>query len=107
MATDKRFPIVDIENQGADREFDGFPMREQVGFDGQNLQRLNASNMAVKITVVGTTTYVAQAAPGTPQSTAKWKVMKIDESSGTVITWADGDADFDNVATDLTTLNYL
>ena len=62
--------------------------------------------LAVKITESGTTTYIAKAVVGTLQSSALWQVMKIDESSGTVITWADGDAFFDNVATDLTILNY-
>jgi len=39
-------------------------------------------------------------------TTAAWQARKIDTSSGVVITWADGDANFDNVATDLTSLSY-
>lgn len=61
---------------------------------------------AVKITVSGTTTYVGKAAAGSAQASALWQVMKIDESSGLVLTWADGNTNFDNVATDLTALNY-
>ena len=79
---------------------------ETLGFDGQSLQRLNASNMAVKVTVSGTTTYLALAAPGTAEATAKWQARKIDTSSGVIITWADGNSDFDNVASDLTALTY-
>lgn len=31
--TDSRFSKQDIENKGADRTFEGFPMREVVGYD--------------------------------------------------------------------------
>ena len=63
---------------------------------------------ATKITVSGSYTYIGIAAPGTAQATAKWQCKRIDESvSGTtIITWADGSANFDQVATDLTALTY-
>ena len=61
---------------------------------------------ALKRTVVGAVTYVAEALPGTLQAAGAWRVQKIDSSSGTVITWADGNDNFDNVATDLTVLTY-
>lgn len=63
---------------------------------------------ATKVTVDGDYTYIAVAATGTDQSAARWQVKKIDESvvGTTVITWADGNANFDNVATDLTALTY-
>lgn len=61
---------------------------------------------ALKVTEVGSVTYVAVAAPGTAQATAKWQVKKIDQTSGVVVTWADGDCNFDNVSTDLTSLTY-
>ena len=66
------------------------------------------SAQAKKITVVSSVTYIASAKPGTAQASALWQVKKIDESVAgtTVITWANGDANFDNVATDLTTLSY-
>ena len=66
----------------------------------------SAPPQATKITTSGLITYVATAAPGTAQSSAAWQVKKIDETSGMVITWADGDANFDNVATDLAALSY-
>lgn len=94
-----------ILNQSFDRELQQL-MVEGVGFDGQNLQRLNADNMATKITVAGSITYVAKAATGALQADAVWQCKKIDETTGTVITFADGDANFDNVATDLTALTY-
>lgn len=101
----KQYSQEHIQNAGFDHDFQ-VPVSEGLGYDGTNLQRMNADNMAIKITEVGDVTYVAMAAPGTAQSTAKWQVKKIDSSSGTVITWADGNADFDNSATDLTALNY-
>jgi hypothetical protein len=66
------------------------------------------ANYAQKITESGGYTYVAVALPGTLQSAASWQVKRIDETTAgtTIITWADGNANFDNVATNLTTLSY-
>lgn len=62
---------------------------------------------AVKITTSGTSTYVGKATEGTVQSSATWQAKKIAVSgSDTIITWADGNSNFDNVATDLTALSY-
>lgn len=63
-------------------------------------------NLALKVTVSGAITYVAEAAIGTAQSAASWRVKKVDTTSGTVVTWCDGNDNFDNVATDLTALSY-
>lgn len=60
--------------------------------------------LAAKITSSGGYTYVGEAAPGTAQATAAWRCCRID-STGTTV-WADGDGNFDNVATDLTALSY-
>lgn len=77
------------------------------GYDGQNYQVNKSENLNSKITVVGSDTYIGVAAPGTAQATAKWQCKKVSESGGTTtITWADGNASFDNVATDLTSLTY-
>jgi len=110
MAITKSTPTIknSVQNNigsSFDEDF-GVLATEGLGYDGVNLQRLGADNMAVKITVSGTDKYVGLAKPGTAQATAKWQVMKIDTASGTVITWADGDSDFDNVATDLPVLSY-
>ena len=71
-----------------------------------NIGNVGSVPYAVKITISGNITYVGKAAVGTAQGTAAWQCQKIDESSGTVITWADGNSNFDNVATDLTALTY-
>lgn len=101
----KPYSEMHIANQGFDADFQ-VPVVEGLGYDGKNLQRLNANALNFKITEVGAITYIAKAAPGTAQSEAKWQAMKIDESSGMVLTYADGNPNFDNVATDLTSLNY-
>jgi len=94
-----------IQNSSFDPEF-GVLVVGLLGYDGANLVRQSADTLAMKMTVVGSVTYIAVAAPGTAQATAKWQVKKLDETSGLVITYADGDAEFDNVATDLTALSY-
>ena len=70
-------------------------------------------NWAHKITedTANGITYIARAVTGTDLADASWQVQRIDESTktvdgNTIITWADGNDDFDNVATDLTSLVY-
>ena len=71
-----------------------------------NGNQVSDGPMALKVTTSGSITYVGIAAPGSSQSSAVWQCKKIDETTGTVITWADGNANFDNVSTDLTSLTY-
>jgi len=73
---------------------------------GQPFKFTDLVNYAMKITEDGSNTYIACANPGTAESAAKWKVMCLDDSTGIRITWADGNTNFDNVATDLTALTY-
>lgn len=77
---------------------------EGLGHDGVSMQRKNADNMAIKIQTSGTDTFVGLAAPGTAEATEKWQAQKIDTDGN--VTWADGNADFDNATTDLTGLDY-
>lgn len=63
-------------------------------------------NLAKKITVDGTITYVASGPLGASQADAVWQVKKIDATTGVVITWQDGNDLFDNTATDLTSGNF-
>lgn len=105
-------PTIDKTEQGIlNRSFDEDYQTlvfQALGFNGVGLQRFIADSLAMKITESGSYTYFAFAAPGTAQATNKWQAFRIDESvSGTMaITWADGNANFDNVATDLTSLSY-
>jgi hypothetical protein len=61
---------------------------------------------ALKMTTVGSVDYIGEAAVGTAASAALWRAKKVDSTTGIIITWADGNANFDNSATDLTTLTY-
>lgn len=61
---------------------------------------------ALKMTTVGSVDYIAEADAGTPEATNVWRVKKVDSTTGIVITWADGDAGFNNVATNLPGLTY-
>jgi len=47
--------------------------------------------------------YFGEAAPGTALTEPKWRVSRVDKVTGRE-EWADGDASFDNVFTDLATV---
>lgn len=67
-----------------------------------------SNSVAEKITKSGTVAYYAMARPGSSQSSAVWQVKKVDatDPNNVTTTWADGNINFDNVATDLTALSY-
>lgn len=50
--------------------------------------------------------YLGVAEPGTLTSADSWQVKKLDQSSGLVITFADGDDKFNNVWDDRVSLSY-
>lgn len=50
--------------------------------------------------------YVGKAVVGSATSSAVWQISKLDTSSGLIKTWADGNADFDNVWDDILTITY-
>lgn len=59
-----------------------------------------------RLVVAGDLTYVGKATIGTATSAASWQVQRIDEASGTIILWADGNANFDNVWDNYDSLDY-
>jgi len=59
---------------------------------------------AEKVYIDGNTIYVCLADPGSLPSAAVWQIQKYDISSGVSITFADGNSNFDNTATDLSTV---
>jgi len=108
MSTQHRHHLSEQEavNIGWDNTFD-VPVTLPVESDGTNIRRAQTKLMAVKVTISGDDTYVAYAPIGTAQSSAAWQCKKIAVSGSDItITWADGNANFDNVATDLTALSY-
>lgn len=58
----------------------------------------SSASYTVKITTSGTDTYIGEAAPGSSQASAVWRVQKVDADGNT--TWKDGNDNFDNTATD-------
>ena len=56
----------------------------------------------------GTLTYVGEANPGVSGTAESWRIKRIVDTAGTqtVITWADGNSNFDNIWTDRGTYNY-
>lgn len=53
-----------------------------------------------------TVTYIGKADPGTASSAASWQIQKVDTTSGTVITFADGNSNFDNIWDNRASLSY-
>lgn len=77
-----------------------------VGSDGK-LPVSSSASATTKITESGADTYIGKAAVGASQASAVWQAQKIAVSgSNTTILWADGNDNYDNVATDLTALSY-
>lgn len=108
----RNHPIQDSEqrilNKALDNEFNALVVSSGM-YDGVSLQRaVDPSLMAQVIVESGAYTYICIAPPGTDRSTAKWQCKRIDTSTTgtTVFTWADGNTDFDNSATDPTALTY-
>lgn len=80
--------------------------RVLVGPNG-NLQVISGS-AAVRWDDTTTTNvmYVGRALVGTTSSAATWAIKKIDTTSGGIITWADGNASYDNVWDNRASLTY-
>lgn len=100
-----QFSEQNILNTSYDTDF-GVLSVEPIEYNGQGLQRQIATSMSLKMETSGSVKYIAIAKPGTAQSEAKWQCKKLDTTSGLVITWADGNADFDNTADSLSSLTY-
>jgi hypothetical protein len=58
-------------------------------------------NKAIVVYTSGSVDYVCKAVIGSALTSSVWQVRKIDRTTGVVITWADGNATYDNVATSL------
>lgn len=74
---------------------------------GRRLKYTQSVPLAVRVDEASATvTYVGQAKPGTATSSALWRIKKIDSTSGTIITFADGDDSFNNVWDNRASLSY-
>jgi hypothetical protein len=72
---------------------------------GQPFKFTDGVDYAIKMTEDGNTLYIAYAVVGSIEADAVWKAMKIDQSSGLKVTWADG-GKFSQIATNLIILTY-
>ena len=93
-----------IQNLSFDEEF-GIAAIELMEFDGTSLKRKLSDLIQTKIVSSGGYTYICKAPVGTALANAKWQIARIEESTGSKM-WCDADTDFDNVATDPTSLTY-
>lgn len=92
-----------LQNRSFDPEFGTF-IFQSMGFDGQNIQRPNGENLQMRVVESGGYTYFCFAAPGTALASELWQVFRMDDTGN--LLYADGDANYDNAATDPTTLSY-
>lgn len=74
------------------------------GTSGDNLNRAISQTLQIYAVSDGGYDYFCFAAPGTALSDAKWQIFQLDGSGN--LMYADANAEFDNVATDPTLLNY-
>lgn len=66
-----------------------------------------ATQYALKLDQASATiTYVGEAPTGGNGASAIWRIKRLDETSGLVITWADGNANFDNIWDNRAALTY-
>lgn len=63
---------------------------------------------AIQLDESGTTTYIGKATVGSLTSLPMWQIQKLDESGSPelIITWADGDSNFDNIWDNRAALSY-
>lgn len=78
--------------------------------DGSNISSSSSTttNYATRVddTTTENVTYLGKAIPGSANGDPVWQIQKIDETAGTVITWADGNDNFDNIWNNRASLIY-
>jgi hypothetical protein len=71
---------------------------EVTNTNGERLIAANPTPYGVRLDEASSTiTYVGQAVPGSATSSAVWAIKRLDSTSGLIVLWADGNANFDNV----------
>lgn len=73
-----------------------------------SLSEGSSLSQAVRIddTTTANVTYLGKATVGSSEGDAVWQIQKLDETSGLIKTWADSDADYDNIWTNRSSLTY-
>ena len=77
---------------------------ELLGYDGNSLVRQAADEQQIKSVQSGDYYYFCFAPVGTAEATAAWKCFRVDSIGKKV--YADGNADYDNAASDPSALTY-
>lgn len=105
--SDTKLSLENIANRSYDPVLD-LQLVEiaEVSPSGNAAYRKVTSDLATRIVIDGTDIYIGKAAVGTAVGSATWQVKKIDTASDIIITWADSNANFDNVFTNPTALTY-
>jgi hypothetical protein len=70
-------------------------------------QSVQPPTLTTRMDTVGDLTYVGKAVIGSADGSAVWQIQRIDETSGIVIKWADGNSNFDNIWSNHLALTYL
>lgn len=70
--------------------------------DGYKISGANnkssTANLITNIDVAGANTYIGEAVPGSSDAAAVWRIRRIvDTGPDSVIRWADGNTNFDNI----------
>lgn len=69
--------------------------------------RNKAMSLLVDKTTTASITYIGEAAPGTSESSANWRIFILDNSTSiTKKKWADGNGNFDNIWSNRASLTY-
>ena len=69
--------------------------------------RNKAMSLLVDKTTTASITYIGEAAPGTSESSATWRIFILDNSTSiTKKKWADGNGNFDNIWSNRASLTY-
>lgn len=73
---------------------------EVVTIQGEEQRALRVDDSATPVS------YIGEAPVGSATSAAVWRIKKVDETSGTIVTWADGNSQFDNIWDNRASLTY-
>lgn len=81
-------------------------MSDGYKINGAN-SKITTAALINNIDVAGSTTYVGEAAPGSSNAAAVWRIKRIVETGpDSVLRWADGDTNFDNIWNNRAALTY-
>lgn len=75
--------------------------------EGAAYQRIQKTNESVRVDDAGTYVYVGYAIPGSDESAASWKIFRVTTTNPVAIMYADGDAFYNNIWSNRTSLTYL